>query len=204
MAEIFGKLKKRSDFLALQNNSPYIRARSVGLQVCFVKLPGSADSEDFSESSDEDSSFGSVSATSGVSCRPALVFVGFTTSRKVGNAVLRNRARRRLRAWVRERLASCLDALSEEEFQASPVRTVSLSKATWRAFEARYPRKAQAVKSASQRGGRLLALVFIANKSTPTTPWTELDQDLRGAVKRMLKTPFCENSYRPLSPRKRR
>lgn len=36
---------------------------------------------------------------------PALVRVGFTASKKIGNAVARNRAKRRLRAIVREVLA---------------------------------------------------------------------------------------------------
>jgi ribonuclease P protein component len=38
--------------------------------------------------------------------RPESIRVGFTASRKVGNAVKRNRARRRLKALVREMISS--------------------------------------------------------------------------------------------------
>jgi len=38
--------------------------------------------------------------------RPEEIRVGFTASRKVGNAVKRNRARRRLKALVREMIAT--------------------------------------------------------------------------------------------------
>jgi ribonuclease P protein component len=40
------------------------------------------------------------------SIRPESIRVGFTASRKVGNAVKRNRARRRLKALVREMIAT--------------------------------------------------------------------------------------------------
>ena len=55
----------------------------------------------------------------------ALVRVGYTASKKIGNAVLRNRAKRRLRALVREVLPGMAQAGWDYVLVARPDATVS-------------------------------------------------------------------------------
>ena len=55
----------------------------------------------------------------------ALVRVGFTASKKIGNAVARNRAKRRLRAVVRDVLASSARPGWDYVLVAKPQATVA-------------------------------------------------------------------------------
>ena len=83
-----GRLKKRPDFLRVAA----ARGKSVtpGLILQARRRPGP------------------VPRASGLPDEPGPeIRVGFTVSRKVGNAVQRNRARRRLRALVRDILPGC-------------------------------------------------------------------------------------------------
>jgi ribonuclease P protein component len=82
-----GRLKRRADFLRVAAVRRKWAAPGLILQVAPQPQP---------------SSEGAV----GESISPESVRVGFTASRKVGNAVKRNRARRRLKALVREMIAS--------------------------------------------------------------------------------------------------
>ena len=59
--------------------------------------------------------------------------VGFTASKKIGNAVLRNRAKRRLRALAREVLAPCARPGWDYVLVARPEATVSRPYADLRA-----------------------------------------------------------------------
>ena len=70
-------LKKRAEFLAVQHHGVKQVSHNAVLQAVSRK-----------------------NDRQGVGVKPA-IGVGFTASRKVGNAVERNRAKRRLRAWVR-------------------------------------------------------------------------------------------------------
>lgn len=70
-------LKKRAEFLAVQHHGVKQVSHNAVLQAVSRK-----------------------NGRQGVGVKPA-IGVGFTASRKVGNAVERNRAKRRLRAWVR-------------------------------------------------------------------------------------------------------
>lgn len=92
MPAILARLKKRADFLRVAGQRKKWAAPGLVLQAAPVPLgPASATPE-----ADADSA--------GFSCcqEKVVIRVGFTTSKKVGNAVARNRARRRLRAAVDE------------------------------------------------------------------------------------------------------
>lgn len=78
------RLKKRADFLRVARGR---HTAAPGLVLQASRRPGSAGPPDGGD-------IGSVP--------PVEVRVGFTASRRVGNAVARNRARRRLRAVVQE------------------------------------------------------------------------------------------------------
>ena len=87
-----GRLKRRADFLRVAAARRKWAAPGLILQVA-------AQPELSSEQPSQD-------APAAESIRPESIRVGFTASRKVGNAVKRNRARRRLKALVAEMIAS--------------------------------------------------------------------------------------------------
>lgn len=152
---MIGKLKKRVDFVSLQNNSVYIRTRSIGIQLCFVDLE-IEEREDFP------------------------VFLGITASRKVGNAVFRNLARRRIRAWSSKELIPCLKVFVN--FQANHLKKIQLSKSTLKSFKNFYQDSSLFLKKKTG-----IVIVFIANKNTPIIEWSLLDFDMRNAVKNCFK-----------------
>jgi ribonuclease P protein component len=84
-------LARRADFLRIAGRGTKWATAGLILQACPVRAePGAVG---------PDQSGANVSAT-------PTIRVGFTASKKVGGAVVRNRARRRLRALAREVLAS--------------------------------------------------------------------------------------------------
>ncbi len=92
MPAILARLKKRADFLRVAGQRKKWATPGLVLQAAPVPLaPAGATPE-------ADASSAGFSCCSG----DAVIRVGFTTSKKVGNAVARNRARRRLRAAVAE------------------------------------------------------------------------------------------------------
>ena len=84
---LLGKLKRRSDFVAVRDRGVYLRFRSINLQLALADL----------------SQEGKGDSLPSGACAAFPVFIGITTSRRVGNAVFRNYARRRIRAWIHER-----------------------------------------------------------------------------------------------------
>lgn len=83
------RLRRRADYLRVQANQQ--RNAQPGL------LLQAAPADDLPSGNSP-----SGNPCSGVLKAPAAMRVGFTASRKVGNAVMRNRAKRRLRALARE------------------------------------------------------------------------------------------------------
>lgn len=73
------RLRRRPEFLRVQRNGRRFATPGLVLQACPVPQPASSGATDD-------------------------IGIGFTASKKVGNAVARNRARRRLKALVREHL----------------------------------------------------------------------------------------------------
>jgi ribonuclease P protein component len=82
------RLKKRSEFLAVAATNRRWTAPGLVLQVRPLPISDNAETLDATRSR-----------------RTAGLRVGFTATKKIGNAVKRNRARRRLRAAVREVLS---------------------------------------------------------------------------------------------------
>ncbi|MCR6629958.1 MAG: ribonuclease P protein component [Magnetospirillum sp.] len=92
MPAILARLKKRADFLRVAGQRKKWAAPGLILQA--APLP--------SEPADAPSEAGAPRVGFRCSGGVEIIRVGFTTSKKVGNAVARNRARRRLRAAVDE------------------------------------------------------------------------------------------------------
>jgi len=86
-----GRLKRRADFLRVAAVRRKWAAPGLILQVAVQPQP---------------SSEGSAEDAIPPESIPESIRVGFTASRRVGNAVKRNRARRRLKALVREMIAT--------------------------------------------------------------------------------------------------
>lgn len=80
------RLKKRTDYLRVAAARNATRTQTVIVQCCLTKNEG----------------------------QQAEVRVGFTASKRVGNAVYRNRAKRRLRAWVDQHLKTKLPSPFKE------------------------------------------------------------------------------------------
>jgi ribonuclease P protein component len=96
MPAILARLKKRADFLRVAGQRKKWATPGLVLQAAPVpQAPASATSE-------ADASSAGFSCSGQPGAQREIIRVGFTTSKKVGNAVARNRARRRLRAAVDE------------------------------------------------------------------------------------------------------
>jgi ribonuclease P protein component len=93
MPIILARLKKRADFLRIAGQRK--KWATPGLVLQAAPVPDR-------EAADASSEAGASSVGFPCSGGREIVRVGFTTSKKVGNAVARNRARRRLRAAVDE------------------------------------------------------------------------------------------------------
>jgi RNase P protein component len=122
------------------------------------------------------------------------VFWGVTASKKVGSAVVRNVAKRRLRALAGNELLNCLNELTENSL--ARLENVQLSKRTLGNL---CQVGCQGSSSQNQLTGvisqetnvlrqdaniiRGLSVVLIATKYTPTVPWDTLVADLRRALK---------------------
>jgi len=82
------RLRRRPEFLRVQRSGRRFATPGLVLQACPVRQPAALSGSAGSDSSTTLDDIG----------------IGFTASKKVGNAVMRNRARRRLKALVREHL----------------------------------------------------------------------------------------------------
>ena len=94
MAATLGRLKRRPDFLRVAGSGRKWVTPGLILQVARRSAAGKSDAGPGGPQPDRPQEDG-----------PGQVRVGFTVSRKVGNAVARNRARRRLKAAAEEVLS---------------------------------------------------------------------------------------------------
>lgn len=92
------RLRRRADFLRAARSGRKAAMRSLVLQARKRDAAEPCPSGETGPSSDTDTA------------QTDRIRIGFTVSRKVGNAVERNRARRRLREAVRARAAACARA----------------------------------------------------------------------------------------------
>ena len=95
---ILARLKKRADFLRVAGQRKKWATPGLVLQAAPTPDTGSADAPPEAGAGPDRGEGAGFPCSGG----PDVIRVGFTTSKKVGNAVKRNRARRRLRAAVAE------------------------------------------------------------------------------------------------------
>lgn len=174
-------LKKRCDFLSVAKRGVFVKGRGCLIQVCLVKGRYPEDSVIPEEE------------RKGTQAGPFPFFWGITASKKVGNSVLRNKAKRRLRAWVRESLENVLGqklaSLSALQAQVDSKNCISLSQRTF-GFSTKsqdfrksfWPSQKKGValseKNSSQKMFCSLAFVFIATKTTGSLEWAFLRNEI--------------------------
>lgn len=152
-------LKKRRDFLSIAQRGIFVKGRGCLVQICPVR---------------------------GIGSGQVPLFFGITASKKVGNAVCRNRAKRRLRAWVRGNLQSIL-AVSSLKFSNTSDEFPYLSKRTLTLL----------TNEGQMENFCSLACVFIATKATVNISWNELSQECQRIVQlgiRQLKLNFSNSA----------
>lgn len=81
------RIKKRSDYLRVAGAKTFTRTQTVIVQCCCLTRNGN---------------------------QPTEIRAGFTASKRVGNAVYRNRAKRRLRAWADRYLKAKIPSTFDE------------------------------------------------------------------------------------------
>lgn len=167
-------LKRRSDFLAMRDSRCFVKRGAIMLQTAVFTTPA------------------------GVS---PFAFVGYTASRKVGNAVIRNRAKRRLRALVRENLhkwvllAQPFDSRTERwrvsgiRFSKRTLHEIPLlqsgsEKSVFKYKDTDYGeiQRTPLVESNAGCNAYGFAFVFIATVQTANVPWSTLQNDVQNAV----------------------
>lgn len=140
------RLKERQDFLAIFQQGVSVRLPSVIVQACPIVVE-----------------------------KPQGVVVpcvfGFTASRKVGNAVLRNKAKRRLRVCAEH----CQKAIIQQWPHAQKPEA-HLSRRTRNHIRGKLAPKSALTTTAGW------AFVFVATKHTPVIGWTELVVDAQKAI----------------------
>lgn len=198
-----GKLKRRSDFVAVRDCGVYLRFRSINVQLALASF------------SHEEHGCVSLAPEGWKDLSSVPVFVGITTSRKVGNAVLRNYARRRIRTWVQARLteitrslvfmggskgfepttsSSSSEGSNLEALTSETPASVTLASSgcagviapRWRQAEVRLltlskPSLATLPKN-QLRASRALVVVIIATAKTPEVSFRDLSADLEQAL----------------------
>lgn len=98
MTPVIGRLKKRPEFLKVAAARSKWVTPGLILQARRRLPPGEEASSLLAGGIAADDAAAEDAAAGGTAAREVAVRIGFTVSRKVGNAVCRNRARRRLRA----------------------------------------------------------------------------------------------------------
>jgi ribonuclease P protein component len=141
-------LRQRSDFVCMRDCGTLIRTRTMLLQIARIAAPPAAGKYP--------------------------VFVGVTASKKVGGAVVRNFAKRRLRAIFRQELLMRLSGVPADSFRM--LARVKLSKRTLE-----LPSDPVVVGGSEQFG---LSIVLIATRHTVDVPWQALVADFQHALGR--------------------
>jgi ribonuclease P protein component len=195
-------LRKRSDFLAIAKYGFFVRGHSVLMQICRVRFNGLLTKSSESEPRNKMPALCSLEnattiAPNGQHASQPQIFYGITASKKVGNAVCRNRAKRRLRALVRSELASILQ---KELAGILQKESGGLRAGCWQATTQQNPRLERGTgnyaflstktanntlpagvelgeKNAERCIGTGFAFVFIASKNTPVAKWQDLKSE---------------------------
>lgn len=153
-------LKKRVDFLGVFQNCILYRKKTIIIQMCLTEIVTGNETDDNSP-----------------------IFVGITASRKVGNAVHRNRAKRRLRVCARTLLTHEMH-FSQAFLKTLHLKKINLSKKTLNVFLNKSGARAEDTLKHKKLG---LVIVFIATKYTPDVKWSLLVTEVQDAMNRCLK-----------------
>lgn len=148
MPIIIEKLKTHPDYSAVFKSGVFCKKKGIIVQFCLVQQ------ESETEPAVDD-----------------VIFVGITASKKVGNAIKRNFAKRRIRAYCREFITDDIKSYLFDKINNSNAKKIKLSKKT--------------INSMTQKNDNFsgIALVFIATNKTNQTNWAELCQEITTAIK---------------------
>jgi ribonuclease P protein component len=177
-------LKKRSDFLSISEDGIFLRKPSLLIQVCLVDIRAEL-----------------LSDIAKQKLEGFPLFYGITASKKVGNAIKRNKAKRRIRAllhlnfpWLVSYLDQSIKLKEKEIYSYNPL--VSLSRKTINGITKKIKKNrkkplfitklsnnsANFDDSCEEKKIKGLAFVFIANKHTPIIGWERFENDFRKVV----------------------
>ena len=198
--EYVGRLKKRSQFLAVANSGHKWVSKSVVLQ---IQMPIVESVEKESDSSDVDTPLlsellpdilASQSPQSLQASAPSLapfpiceVLYGITATKRLGNAVIRNRVKRRLRAAVKDALASdkmksVLAQYALPFVEQSPAKHKSSPNKTGKPLGV----VQQKILDRNNRNAQALKIVLIGRAETLTLSYDRLVNDVQWCLKRVL------------------
>jgi ribonuclease P protein component len=169
-------LKRRSDFLAVRDHGAFLKCRSFSLQIASVSF-------DEARCRDHTNSTKIIHDELGPFIAPAqgsVILVGYTASRKIGGAVVRNRAKRRLRALVAVELrdGALFDSVVVPCTTAHSSRCGSSSNPLNQlVYPLQFSKRTQ--HSMTQLGVRFpsVTIVLIATRRTVDAPWRALRED---------------------------
>ena len=160
---MFFVLKKRSDFLSISQNAFFFKSKYVLAQICVVNFEG----------------FGKVNF------KP--LFFGVTASKKVGNSVKRNKAKRRIRALFRNEAIGISEKVNAFSL-SDPLFT--LSKKTSEHFFKEVNQKFVDCSDSCLNVG--IAIVIIATKYTPEVKWNILEDSFKKLISDCVSKIICE------------
>lgn len=165
-------LKRRSDFLEMRDSRCFVKSATIMVQAAVFLAPPSVG---------------------------PFALVGYTASKKVGGAVIRNLTKRRLRAIVQESLSALVlpylppETDSSTQVERWRVSNIQFSKRTMHDVHASlakldgkpYSSTSEfnnAEKYSDRKANYGFAFVFIATSQTASVPWVTLQSDVKMAI----------------------
>jgi ribonuclease P protein component len=178
-------LRKRSDFLEMAKRGVFVKGRFMFLQACVAEIGGGIarsvvgvggprGSATSVESEKTEPTQGGAVATPAAMCP---LFYGITASRKVSNAVKRNKVKRGLRVLIRDKLRLCVKDYRPRDLGAN---AFILSKKTIAGMVS--GKRSVCSNCVTERAEMGFVFVFVATKRTPLAQWNDLQEDFQRLV----------------------